>query len=114
MYKSHPELLRKGTWSHEISKAEVKRCRDVGIEIIPKRNFSATHHTRLGEYGRMMSTSIISTTISPGGLLCVMTAPRKHTKTRVANHYGDTSRTNLDYIIESIELPAAERDKFAK
>ena len=67
MYKSHPELLRKGTWSHEIAKAEVKRCRDVGIEIIPKRNFSATHHTRLVEYGRMMSTSIISTTISPGG-----------------------------------------------
>ena len=49
-----------------------------------------------------------------GGLLGVMTAPRKHTKTQVANHYGDTSRTNLDYIIESIELPAAERDKIAK
>ena len=43
-----------------------------------------------------------------------MTAPWKHTKTAMANHYGDTSRTHLDFIIESIELLAAARDKFVK
>jgi len=49
-----------------------------------------------------------------GKLLGFMTAPWKHTKTEIANHYGDTSRTHLDYIIESIELLAAARDKFCK
>ena len=49
-----------------------------------------------------------------GKLLGVMTAPWKHTKTATANHYGDTSKTHLDYIIESIELLAAARDKFVK
>ena len=57
-YQSYPELAREGAWSHERAKAEVKRCRELGIELIPKLNFSATHHTWLGEYGQMMSTSI--------------------------------------------------------
>ena len=57
-YKCHPELSREGAWSHERAKAEVERCRELGIELIPKLNFSATHHLWLGEYGRMMSTSV--------------------------------------------------------
>ena len=57
-YKSHPELARKGAWSHERAKAEVARCRELGIELIPKLNFSATHHKWLGDYGLMMSTPI--------------------------------------------------------
>ena len=57
-YKSHPELAREGAWSYERAKAEVARCREMGIDLIPKLNFSATHHLWLGEYGRMMSTSV--------------------------------------------------------
>ncbi len=57
-YKCRPELSRKGAWSHERARAEVIRCREMGIELIPKLNFSATHHMWLGEYRRMMSTSI--------------------------------------------------------
>jgi hypothetical protein len=49
-----------------------------------------------------------------GKLLGFMTAPWKHTKMATANHYGDTSRTHLDFIIESIEQLAAARDKFVK
>lgn len=57
-YKSYPELAREGAWSHERARREVIRCREMGIELIPKLNFSATHHLWLGEYRRMMSTSI--------------------------------------------------------
>ncbi len=57
-YKCRPELAREGAWSHERAKAEVARCREMGIELIPKLNFSATHHTWLGDYGKMMSTPI--------------------------------------------------------
>ena len=55
-YKNYPEITREGAWSYERAKAEVARCRDMGIELIPKLNFSATHHLWLGDYGRMMST----------------------------------------------------------
>ena len=57
-YKSHPELAREGAWTHERMTKELHRCREMGIELIPKLNFSATHHMWLGEYRRMMSTSI--------------------------------------------------------
>ena len=58
VYKSHPELAKEGAWSTDRVRAEVKRCRERGIELIPKLNFSATHHMWLGEYRRMMSTKI--------------------------------------------------------
>ncbi len=57
-YQRHPELAREGAWSKERALSEVRRCREMGIELIPKLNFSATHHMWLGEYRRMMSTSI--------------------------------------------------------
>ena len=57
-YQTHPELARKGAWSTDRVRAEVKRCREMGIALIPKLNFSATHHMWLGEYRRMMSTKI--------------------------------------------------------
>ena len=57
-YKSHPELAKEGAWSCDRVRAELERCRKLGIELIPKMNFSATHHMWLGEYRRMMSTSI--------------------------------------------------------
>ena len=58
VYKSHPELAREGAWTPERVRAELARCRERGIELIPKLNFSATHHMWLGEYRRMMSTKI--------------------------------------------------------
>ena len=33
---------------------EVRLLRDKGIELIPKLNFSATHHLWLGDYRRML------------------------------------------------------------
>ena len=55
-YPSHPELAVKGSWSPERMQAEVRRLRQMGLEPIPKLNFSATHHQWLKEYGRMLST----------------------------------------------------------
>ena len=53
-YQSHPELAIEGAWSPERVKSEVKSLRERGIELIPKLNFSATHHLWLKEYRRMM------------------------------------------------------------
>lgn len=56
IYPSHPELAIKGSWSPEKMHREVERLRGMGIEPIPKLNFSTTHDTWLGEYSRMVST----------------------------------------------------------
>ena len=55
-YPSHPELAVKGTWSAEKMRKELARLRGIGIEPIPKLNFSTCHDTWLTEYGRMVST----------------------------------------------------------
>ena len=55
-YPSHPELAVKGTWSPEKMRAELARLRKMGIEPIPKLNFSSSHDPWLGEYSRMLST----------------------------------------------------------
>ena len=57
-WESHPEISLPGAWSKEKVRSEVLRLRDKGIEIIPKLNFSTTHDVWMGEYGRMVSTSI--------------------------------------------------------
>ena len=56
VYPSHPELAVKGSWSAEKLAAEVKRLKTMGIEAIPKLNFSACHDGWLKMYGRMLST----------------------------------------------------------
>lgn len=56
-YKSHPEISRPDAHSQEWIKEQVKLCRDKGITLIPKLNFSTTHDMWLGEYARMVSTS---------------------------------------------------------
>ena len=56
-YGSHPELARPGAWSRERVREEVKALKAMGITLIPKMNFSATHHFWLGEYAKMMSTA---------------------------------------------------------
>ncbi len=57
-FESHPELAVLGSWTQEQMRAEVERLRDMGFEVVPKLNFSACHDTWLGEYSRMLSTSI--------------------------------------------------------
>lgn len=55
-YQSHPEIAIEGAWSIEKLRKELARLRGMGIEPIPKLNFSACHDTWLGEYSRMLST----------------------------------------------------------
>ncbi|MBR2884316.1 MAG: hypothetical protein IKB93_05930 [Clostridia bacterium] len=55
-YATHPELAHPGAWTRERVRCEVKALKEMGITLIPKLNFSATHHLWLGEYRWMMST----------------------------------------------------------
>ena len=57
-YPSHPELAVAGTWSVEKTRAELARIRSLGIEPMPKLNFSTCHDSWLKDYHRMVSTSI--------------------------------------------------------
>ncbi|MBE6591907.1 MAG: hypothetical protein E7646_07680 [Ruminococcaceae bacterium] len=47
--KSHPELAVKGSWSREKFKDELKRLRSIGLEPLPKFNFSACHNAWMKE-----------------------------------------------------------------
>ena len=55
-YPSHPELAVRGSWSPDRMRAEVRRLRAMGLEPIPKLNFSATHDQWLKQYHRMVAT----------------------------------------------------------
>ena len=55
-YQSHPELAVKGSWPVERFRKELARLRAIGLEPIPKLNFSTTHCTWLKEYRRQIST----------------------------------------------------------
>lgn len=57
-YRSHPELSVKGSWPLDKFRAELRRLRAMGLEPIPKLNFSTTHDTWLKDYGRQVSTPI--------------------------------------------------------
>jgi len=56
VYPSHPGLAVKGSWTPDKLASEVARLRGIGIEVVPKLNFSTCHDTWLGEYSRMVST----------------------------------------------------------
>jgi hypothetical protein len=55
-YKSHPEVAIKNAWSVSKLKSEIKKMRAMGLEPIPKLNFSCSHDAWLGDYARMIST----------------------------------------------------------
>ncbi|MBR2983651.1 MAG: hypothetical protein IKC80_10550 [Kiritimatiellae bacterium] len=55
-YPSHPELAIKGSWTPQKMKRELSRLRALGIEPVPKLNFSTCHDVWLKEYARMVST----------------------------------------------------------
>ena len=56
IYPSHPELAIEGSWTPEKMQEEIRRLKDLGIEAIPKLNFSTTHNGWLKHYRRMVST----------------------------------------------------------
>ena len=56
VYPSHPELSIRGSWSVEKLQAEVRRLRKLGVEAVPKLNFSTSHNGWLKQYRRMLST----------------------------------------------------------
>jgi len=55
-YQSHPEIALKDAWSVDRLRTELVRLRKLGLEPIPKLNFSTTHDTWLGPYARCVST----------------------------------------------------------
>ena len=55
-YPSHPELAVKGSWDVDRFRKELARLRAMGLEPIPKMNFSAAHDTWLKQYSHMLST----------------------------------------------------------
>ena len=57
-YPSHPELAVAGTWSVAKIRAELTRIRSLGMEPMPKLNFSTCHDSWLKDYHKMVSTSI--------------------------------------------------------
>jgi len=55
-YRSHPEIAVENAWSVERLRAEITKMRAMGLEPIPKLNFSTCHDEWLGKYARMVST----------------------------------------------------------
>jgi len=55
-YRSHPEIAIRGAWSVAKLKRQLAIARRLGLEPIPKLNFSACHDHWLGPYSRMVST----------------------------------------------------------
>ena len=55
-YESHPEIAVKGAWTTKRLRTELKKMRKMGLEPIPKLNFSACHDVWLGPYSRCLST----------------------------------------------------------
>ncbi len=55
-YESAPSVRVEGAWSARKLRDELRKCRDMGLEPVPKMNFSACHDAWLGKYSRMVST----------------------------------------------------------
>ena len=55
-YKSHPEIAVKGAWSTTELRGELKQMRSLGLEPVPKLNFSTTHNAWMGKYRHCVST----------------------------------------------------------
>ena len=55
-FASHPEITLQNAWTRNRLRKELKRCKEKGLTVIPKLNFSAAHHVWLGIYSRMVST----------------------------------------------------------
>ncbi|MBQ4107735.1 MAG: hypothetical protein IJC73_09210 [Lentisphaeria bacterium] len=58
VFRSHPEIAVDGAWSPRKLKEELQRCRDLGLAVYPKLNFSSCHDAWLRQYSRMLSTPL--------------------------------------------------------
>lgn len=57
-YESHPEIAVEGAWTSEQLRTELGELRALGLEPIPKLNFSTSHDAWLGRYSRCVSTDL--------------------------------------------------------
>ncbi len=57
-YGSHPEIAVNGAWSTQKLRAELRKIRDLGLEPIPKLNFSTCHDSWMNGYDRQVSTDV--------------------------------------------------------
>jgi len=55
-YETRPEIVCEGAWAPGRLRDELAFCRGLGIEPVPKLNFSACHDAWFGVYSRMLST----------------------------------------------------------
>ena len=55
-YPSHPELSVEGSWSVEKMREEIARLNAMGMEVIPKLNFSCTHNGWMKDFRHMVSS----------------------------------------------------------
>lgn len=55
-WESHPEIAVENAWSVGRLREEIARLRSMGLEPIPKLNFSTCHDTWMGMYARRIST----------------------------------------------------------
>jgi len=55
-YKSHTEIAAHDAWTVEHLRQELDKIRKLGMEPIPKLNFSTCHDAWLGPYSRCVST----------------------------------------------------------
>ena len=55
-YETHPEIAISGAWSKEKMREELNYMRALGLNPIPKLNFSTCHDAWLKDYSRMVST----------------------------------------------------------
>jgi len=53
---SHPEIAVDGAWTKDEMRADIKRMRELGLEVIPKCNFSCGHSAWMKEYAYMVGT----------------------------------------------------------
>ena len=55
-YESRPEIAVRRAWTPERLRRELAKMRKLGLEPIPKLNFSTAHDTWLGPYARQVSS----------------------------------------------------------
>jgi hypothetical protein len=61
-YESHPEIAVDNAWTTARLREELARARAMGLEPIPKLNFSACHDVWMGPYAKCVSTPEYHTT----------------------------------------------------
>lgn len=58
LFDTHPEISAPDAWSKDFLKQKINEARALGLEVIPKLNFSTAHDTWMKQYRRMISTPV--------------------------------------------------------